>query len=109
MNARPDQNILATVARAVELTEAALGEIARVAIEQIHGDLDSSTHVDAAERDMRSALRQLVLAERELRSSSEARTGPDDRAEGIAEVMPAEAVPAEVVPGPGSGAVQTGA
>jgi hypothetical protein len=97
--ARPDQNILATLARALELTEAALGEIARVAIEQIHGGLESSNHVDAAERDMRSALRQLVLAERELRSRSETRTEPDDRADDIA----------EVVPGPGSGALHSGA
>jgi len=58
-----------------------------------------SNHVEAAERDMRNALRQLVLAERELRSRSGLRTGPDVRPEDIADVMP----------GAGSDGLQSGA
>jgi len=48
---------------------------------------------------MRNALRQLVLAERELRSRSGLRTGPDVRPEDIADVMP----------GAGSDGLQSGA
>jgi hypothetical protein len=91
---RSNRNIIATMARALELTEEALGEVARIAIEEIHGGLESSNHVQAAERDMRSALGQLVMAERDLRSKSAMRTSVHERPEGIA----------EVVPGPGSDA-----
>jgi hypothetical protein len=96
---RNDQNIIGTRARALELTEAALGEVARIAVEQIHSALESANHVEAAERDMRGALRQLVLAERELRSRSGLRTSPDVPPEDIADVMP----------GAGSDGLQRGA
>jgi len=33
---RSDRNIVGTMARALELTEAALGEVARIGVEQIH-------------------------------------------------------------------------
>lgn len=56
------------MARALELTEEALGVVARIAIEEIHSGLESSNHVEAAELDMRSALRQLVLAAHERRA-----------------------------------------
>ncbi len=95
---RSGQNLIATIDRALELTEEAVGEVARIAIEEIHSGLDSSNHVQAAERDMRNALRQLVLAEQELRSRSEARPSGDERHERIA----------EVVRGPGSGAARSG-
>lgn len=95
---RGNRNIVATMARALELTEEALGEVARIAIEEIHSGLESSNHVQAAERDMRSALRQLVMAEREMRSKSGMRTTVDKRPEEIA----------EVVPGPGSDAAHRG-
>jgi hypothetical protein len=72
---RDDQNLIGTIAR-LELTEAALGEVTRIAVEQIHSGLESTSHVEAAERDMSSALRPLVLAERELRSRSGLRTSP---------------------------------
>lgn len=59
--------------------------------------------MEAGERDMRSALRQLVLAERELRSRSELQsevgTDLDERPGRIA----------NVVLGPGSEAVGSGA
>jgi prophage DNA circulation protein len=84
---RSDRNIAAAMARALELTEQALGEVARIAIEEIHSGLDSSNHVQAAERDMRSALRQLVMAERELRSRSGMRTNVDVRPERVAHVV----------------------
>jgi hypothetical protein len=96
---RSDRNVIATMARALELTEEALGEVARIAIEEIHSGLESSNHVQAAERDMRSALRQLVLADRELRSRSGTRANVDERPERIAEVVPA----------PGADAVRGGA
>jgi len=96
---RSDRNVMSTMARALELTERALGEVARIAIEEIHGGLESSSHVQAAEREMRSALRQLVLAERELRAKSVMHTPIDERPEAIA----------EVVPGPGTDAVRSGA
>jgi len=80
---RGSQDVLLTMARAVELTEQALSQVARIAIDQIHGGVETGTHVEAAERDMRSALRQLVLAERELRSRSAAPRGPEERREEI--------------------------
>jgi hypothetical protein len=54
--------------RALGLAEEALGQIARIAVEQIRKGIESSNHVEAAERDLRSALRQLVLAQREWRT-----------------------------------------
>lgn len=50
---------------AIELTENALSEINRLAIEQLRRGAETSPHIEAAERDLRSTLRQLVLAERE--------------------------------------------
>jgi hypothetical protein len=88
-----DQSIIATLARAIELADEALAQVARITIEGIRSGHEVSSHVEAAEREMRSSLRQLVLAERDLRS------GPGleaDLDEGIA----------EVVPGPGADAVR---
>lgn len=62
-----DRDIDGAMERAMDLTAEALGEIARIAVQEIHAGLEASSHVEAAERDMRSALRQLVLAARELR------------------------------------------
>jgi hypothetical protein len=89
---RNDRSVIATIGRALELTEEALSEVARIAIEEIHTGLESSSHVQAAERDMRSALRQLVMAEREMRAKSEARPDVDERPAGIAEVVPGPGV-----------------
>jgi hypothetical protein len=86
-NKRGDQGVLATMARALELTEQALGQVARIAIEQIHGGVETGGHIEAAERDMRSALRQLVLAEREVQARS-ARRAAEERAEGIETIVP---------------------
>ena len=72
---RVDQQLLDTMTQATELTEQALAQVARIAVEQIHSGLEASTHVEAAERDMRSALRQLVMAERELRDRPFLRIG----------------------------------
>ncbi len=88
---RTEQSIIATMGRAVEVTEDALGHVARIAVEGIHRDLEVSSHIEAAERHMRSALRQLVLAERELRSRRPPIAGLDD-------------AQTKVVPGPGAGA-----
>lgn len=86
---RSDHNIMGTMVRALDLTEEALGEVARIAIEEIHSGLEASNHVQAAERDMRSALRQLVMAERELRSRSGGLGGHDQRPEGLSDAGPA--------------------
>lgn len=92
-----DHDVSATIARALHLTEEALGEVARIAIEEIHTGLESSSHVEAAERDMRSALKQLVLAERDLRIKTRRKAGIDERSKAIA----------EIVPGPGSDTART--
>jgi hypothetical protein len=63
-----ETSIIESVVRAVELAEEALAQVSRIAIEEIRNGLESSHHISSAEREMRSALRQLVLAERELRS-----------------------------------------
>ncbi len=68
-----DERLLETMESAIELTERALTQVAHIAIEQIHEGLETSNHIEAAERDMRSALRQLVLADRELRRSAAGR------------------------------------
>jgi outer membrane protein TolC len=59
--------------RALQLAEETLEQIAKIAVEQIRRGVESSHHVDAAERDMRSALRQLVLAQRDWQTKSSAR------------------------------------
>ncbi len=51
--------------QAIQMTENALSQVNQVAMEQIRRGADISSHVEAAERDLRGALRQLVLAERE--------------------------------------------
>jgi hypothetical protein len=82
-----------TVARAIELSDEALGQVARIAVEGIRCGLEASSHVEAAERDLRSALRQLVLAEREL-AERELRSRPqlgaqlDEQPTGITGVVP---------------------
>jgi prophage DNA circulation protein len=85
---RSDRNIATVMARALELTEQALSEVARIAIEEIHSGLESSNHVQAAERDMRNALRQLVMAERDLRSKSGMRTDAHPQPGSIADAHP---------------------
>ncbi len=51
--------------KAIEMTETALSQVNQVAMEQIRRGAEISSHVEAAERDLRNAMRQLVLAERE--------------------------------------------
>jgi hypothetical protein len=82
-----NQNVIATMARAIDLTEQALGQVARIAIEQIHGGVETGNHVEAAERDMRSALRQLVLAERELKFRAAARRAPEELPEQVPTIV----------------------
>jgi hypothetical protein len=49
---------------ALQSTEAALGHVTKVVIENIRQGGDVSPHIEAAERDLRDALRQLGLAKR---------------------------------------------
>jgi len=82
-----DVGIAASLTRAIELAEEGLERIARITAEGIRFGLETNGHVEAAERNMRDALRQLVLAERELRR----RPGLEaigERPEGIVEVVP---------------------
>jgi len=51
--------------KAIEITENALSAVSHLAMEQIRLGAETSSHVESAERDLRGALRQLVLAERE--------------------------------------------
>ena len=83
-----DQGIITTLARAIELSDEALAQVARVTVEGIRFGLPASSHIEAAERDMRRALRQLVLAERELRSRAEVGSRVEEQPERIAEVLP---------------------
>jgi hypothetical protein len=86
---RSDQGLVEAIGHALELTEEALGQVSRIAIEDIRDGLEASNHVEAAERDMRSALRQLVLAERELRSRLARRHGvPGDEDAGGGPAVP---------------------
>ena len=68
---RGEQRIAERLALAAEQTQEALAEVQRIATEQIRSGLEVSDHVAATERELRSALRQLVLAEREQRSRSQ--------------------------------------
>jgi hypothetical protein len=65
-----DPRVVEAMERALQLAEDALEQITRIAVEQIRKGVESSNHVEAAERDMRSALRQLVLAQREWEAKS---------------------------------------
>ena len=76
MSGHTEQGIEEILMSALEHAEEALSAVTRTAIEQIRGGLEASNHVEAAERDMRSALRQLVLAERELRAKPAAKAAP---------------------------------
>jgi hypothetical protein len=95
---RHAESSIGTLSRAIECTEEALAQVARIAIEEIHNSLETSSHIQAAEREMRSALRQLVLAQRELRSSARVRPGREEPSETVA----------RVVPGPGSDGARSG-
>src|SRR5262249_52099429 len=85
-----DHTIIATLARAIELSDEALGQIARITVEGIRRGLQANGHVEAAEGDMRGGLRQLVLAERELRSRHGVGPSPDERSEPIARAVPGQ-------------------
>jgi len=54
----------APIELALQLTEAALGQLMRVVVQSIRSGGGASPHVEAAERDLRSALRQLSVVKR---------------------------------------------
>src|SRR5208282_297551 len=96
---RSDRGIAATTARAIDATEDALGLIARITVEAIHCGLESSSHVEAAERDMRSALRQLVLTEREVRSRRALQDAIEaQRSAPVADLLPAPSADLDAEP-----------
>jgi hypothetical protein len=51
--------------RALETTEAALAEVTKLAIQRIRRGVENPPHLEAAERDLRNALRQLASLSRE--------------------------------------------
>jgi hypothetical protein len=53
--------------RALEATEAALAEVTKLAIQRIRRGVDTPPHLEAAERELRNALRQLASLSRESR------------------------------------------
>jgi hypothetical protein len=62
-----DEQLIGTVAQARALAEEALALLARVALDEIHEGLEAGRHLEAAEHDLRGAVRETVLAERDLR------------------------------------------
>ncbi|MGO9823515.1 MAG: hypothetical protein ACLPTJ_23035 [Solirubrobacteraceae bacterium] len=75
---KQDAQLAELMERALQFAEDALEQITRIAVEEIRRGVESSNHIEAAERDMRSALRQLVLAQREWRAKSPSRDRPGD-------------------------------
>jgi hypothetical protein len=59
--------------RALEATEEALSEVTKLAIERIRLGADNPPHLEAAERDLRNALRQLAILSRTSPRSPRAR------------------------------------
>jgi len=83
-----DPHVAEIMERALQLAEETLEQISRVAVEQIRKGVESSNHIEAAERDMRSALRQLVLAQREWETRSAPRIVVGEHTDVIAEITP---------------------
>jgi hypothetical protein len=81
-----DSRVAEIMERALQLAEDALEQITRIAVEQIRKGVESSNHVEAAERDMRSALRQLVLAQREWNDKAAPRVRLGEQADVIVDV-----------------------
>ena len=79
-----EQHLAEIMERALQLAEETLEQVTRIAVEQIRKGVESSNHVEAAERDLRSALRQLVLAQREWNSKAIPRVRLGEREDTIA-------------------------
>jgi hypothetical protein len=59
--------------RALESTEVALGEVTKLAIQRIRRGVENPPRLEAAERDLRNALRQLASLSRERARSAQPR------------------------------------
>ena len=79
-----DEQVIGTIAQARALAEEALALLARVALDEVHQGVEASSHLEAAEHDLRGAVRGTVLAERDLRCRLRPEAEPD---EGV-EVLP---------------------
>ena len=84
MSRQSGQGVTEAMADALQLTDEALNRVSRIAIEEIRDGLEASSHVEAAERHMRNALRQLVLAERELRARRPVKASLEGKPEVVA-------------------------
>ena len=54
-----DEHVAEIMERAIQLAEQTLEETTRIVIAQIRKAVETSSHVEAAERDIRSTLRQI--------------------------------------------------
>ena len=88
MSSQAKRALTGTIEEALSLTETALSHVTRIAIEQIRNGLGPSSHVEAAERDIRSALRQLGMAAREHRPVRSIPASGDERSETIDDTPP---------------------
>jgi hypothetical protein len=79
-----DEHVIGTIVQARALAEEALALLARVALDELHQGLEASSHLEAAEHDLRGAVRETVLAERDLRYQLQPEAEPDE----VAEVLP---------------------
>jgi hypothetical protein len=80
-----DQHLAEMMERALELAEETLEQVTRIAVEQIRKGIATSNHVEAAEREMRSALRQLVLAKGEWHIKSAPRVSLGEHNDSVAD------------------------
>lgn len=65
--------------RALEATEEALGEVTKLAIQRIRLGVDTPPHLEAAERELRNALRQLASLSTERRRGGQPREDESNR------------------------------
>lgn len=84
----PQRSVEENLTDALERAEDALAAVTRIAIEQIRAGSETSQHVEAAERDMRSALRQLVLAERDVHARPIPRSSHGEQPEATTDRRP---------------------
>jgi hypothetical protein len=69
----PSNEVDELLNRALETTEEALAQVTRLAIQRIRRGTENPPHLDAAERDLRSALRQLATLSRERERAGKSR------------------------------------
>lgn len=79
-----DEQVIRTIAQARALAEEALVLLERVALDEIHQGFEAGSHLEAAEHALRGAVRETVVAERDLRHRLRSEAEPDE----VAEILP---------------------